>query len=70
MLGKVRMRGRLAAGVAFAVTIVVLALGAAGATSAPAKKQDCGWGASSVTAWVDADGTVHQSEPVTTGCIP
>ena len=54
----------------FAVTIGVLALGAAGATSAPAKKQDCNWGASSVTAWIDADGTVHQSEPVTTGCIP
>jgi hypothetical protein len=51
------------------VAIVVLALGTAGATSAPAK-QDCSGGASSVTAWVDADGTVHQSEPVTTGCIP
>jgi hypothetical protein len=32
--------------------------------------QNCTGGASSVTAWVDASGTVHQSEPVTTGCIP
>lgn len=55
---------------AIALTIVSLAFGAAGATSAPSKKQDCTWGASSVTAWVDANGTVHQSEPVTTGCIP
>ena len=55
---------------AIAFTIVSLAFGAAGATSAASEKQDCTWGASSVTAWVDANGTVHQSEPVTTGCIP
>jgi hypothetical protein len=53
-----------------ALTIVSFAFGAAGATSAPPKLQDCTGGASSVTAWVDAAGTVHQSEPVTTGCIP
>ena len=52
------------------LTIVSFAFGAAGATSAPPKMQDCTGGASSVTAWVDATGTVHQSEPVTTGCIP
>ena len=56
--------------VAIVLMIVSFAFGAAGATSAPSKKQDCTWGASSVTAWVDATGTVHQSEPVTTGCIP
>jgi hypothetical protein len=55
---------------AIAMTIVSLALGAAGATSAPTNKPECTGGASSVTAWVDANGTVHQSEPVTTGCIP
>ena len=55
---------------AIAFTIVSLAFGAAGATSNASEKQDCTWGASSVTAWVDANGTVHQSEPVTTGCIP
>jgi hypothetical protein len=55
---------------AIAMTIVSLAFGAAGATSAPPNKQDCSGGASSITAWVDANGTVHQSEPVTTGCIP
>jgi hypothetical protein len=53
-----------------ALLIVSFAFGAAGATSAPSKMQDCTGGASSVTAWVDASGTVHQSEPVTTGCIP
>jgi hypothetical protein len=53
-----------------AVVIVMFALGAAGATSAPLKKQDCSWGASSVTAWSDADASVHQSAPATTGCIP
>jgi hypothetical protein len=55
---------------AIAMTIVSLAFGAAGATSALSNKQDCTGGASSVTAWVDANGTVHQSDPVTTGCIP
>jgi hypothetical protein len=55
---------------AIALTIASLAFGAAGATSAPSEKQDCTWGASSVMASVDANGTVHQSEPVTTGCIP
>jgi hypothetical protein len=55
---------------AIAMTIVSLAFGAAGATSAPENKPECAGGASSVTAWVDANGTVHQSEPVTTGCIP
>ena len=56
--------------VAIALMIVMLALGAAGATSAPSKKEDCSWGASSVTAWVDADGFVRQTAPATTGCIP
>jgi hypothetical protein len=55
---------------AIAMTIVSLALGAAGATSAPSNKPECTGGASSVTAWVDSNGTVHQSKPVTTGCIP
>jgi hypothetical protein len=53
-----------------ALTIASFAFGAAGATSAQSKMQECTGGASSVTAWVDATGTVHQSEPVTTGCIP
>lgn len=55
---------------AIVLMVVMLALGAAGATSAPLEKQDCSWGASSVSAWVDADGTVHQTAPATTGCIP
>jgi hypothetical protein len=55
---------------AIALMIVVLALCAAGATSAPLKKEDCSWGASSVTAWIDADGSVHQTAPATTGCVP
>jgi hypothetical protein len=55
---------------AIVLMIVTFALGAGGATSAPLKKEDCGWGASSVTAWIDADGSVHQSAPATTGCIP
>jgi hypothetical protein len=55
---------------AIALMIVMLALGAAGATSAPSKKEDCSWGASSVTAWIDADESVHQTAPATTGCIP
>ena len=55
---------------AIAMTIVSLASGAAGATSAPSNKPECTEGASSVTALVDANGTVHQSKPVTTGCIP
>jgi hypothetical protein len=55
---------------AIAFTIVSLAFGAAGAASKASEKQDCTWGASSVTAWVDANGTVHESEPVTAGCIP
>lgn len=53
-----------------AMTIVLLAFTATGATSATPAEQQCTWGASSVTAWVDADGTAHQSEPVTTGCTP
>ena len=53
-----------------ALAIVILAFTATGATSATPAAQQCNWGASSVTAWVDADGTVHQSEPATTGCIP
>ena len=55
---------------AIVLAIVSLAFGAAGATSATSEKQDCNWGASSVAAWVDATGTVHQDEPVATGCIP
>jgi hypothetical protein len=55
---------------AIALVIVMFAVGAAGATSAPLKKADCSWGASSVTAWIDADGFVHQSAAATTGCIP
>jgi hypothetical protein len=55
---------------AIALMIVMFALGAAGATSAPLEKKDCNWGASSVTAWTDADGAVHQTAPMTTGCIP
>jgi len=55
---------------AIVLTIVGLVFGAAGATSGTSAKQDCDWGASSVAAWIDADGTVHQSEPATTGCIP
>ena len=30
----------------------------------------CDWGASSMTAYVDARGVYHQSEPVVTGCAP
>jgi hypothetical protein len=56
--------------VAVVVTIVTVAFSAAGATSAPTKKQECTWGVSSTTAWVDGDGTIHQNKPVTTGCIP
>ena len=55
---------------AIAVLIVMVALGAAGATSAPLEKEDCTWGASSVTATIDADGTIHQTVPETAGCIP
>jgi hypothetical protein len=55
---------------AIALMIVVLDLCAAGATSAPLKKEGCSWGASSVTAWIDADGSVHQTAPATTGCVP
>ena len=55
---------------AVALTIASLAFTAAGATSATSKEEYCSWGASSVTAWVDADGTVHQGEPSTTGCNP
>jgi hypothetical protein len=63
-------KGTVSTRMTIAVVIVMFALGAAGATSAPLKKQDCSWGASSVTAWSDADGSVHQSAPATTGCIP
>lgn len=28
----------------------------------------CTWGASSITAYVDAQGVYHESQPVTTGC--
>jgi hypothetical protein len=55
---------------AVALTIASLAFTAAGATSATSKEKQCSWGASSVTAWVDVDGTVHQGEPSTTGCNP
>ena len=55
---------------AIAVTVVTVAFSAAGATSAPTKKQECAWGTSSTVASVDADGAIHQSKPVTTGCIP
>jgi hypothetical protein len=55
---------------AIVLAIVSLAFGAAGATSAASGQQDCTWGASSVAAWVDANGTVHQSEPVISGCSP
>jgi hypothetical protein len=55
---------------AIALMIVVLALGAAGATSAPLEEEDCTWGASSITTWIDADATVHQTAPATTGCTP
>ena len=69
-MSQVLAKATLIIRMAIAITIVSLALGAAGATSALSNKQDCAGGASSVTAWVDANGTVHQSEPVTTGCIP
>ena len=69
-MNQLRANAPLITCLAIAMTIVSLAFGAAGATSAPSNKQDCTGGASSVTAWVDANGTVHQSEPVTTGCIP
>ena len=70
-MSQLRAKAPFIARMAIAMTIVSLAFGATGATSALPNKQDCaGGGASSVTAWVDANGTVHQSAPVTTGCIP
>jgi hypothetical protein len=62
--------GALIARMTIVLMVVVLGLGAAGATSAPPEKEDCNWGASSVTAWIDGDGAVHQTVPATTGCIP
>ena len=61
--------GTAIARMAIALMIVMLALGAAGATSAPVT-EDCSWGASSIAAWIDAEGTVHQTAPAATGCIP
>ena len=69
-MNQLRANAPLITCLAIAMTIVSLAFGAAGATSALPSKHACAGGASSVTAWVDANGTVHQSAPVTTGCIP
>jgi hypothetical protein len=69
-MSHVLAKATLVTRMAIAVTIVSLTFGAAGATSATSKKQDCNWGTSSTTAWVDANGTVHQNQPVTSGCIP
>jgi hypothetical protein len=69
-MSQLRAKAPVITRMAIVMTIVSLALGTAGATSALSNNQDCAGGASSVTAWVDANGTVHQSEPVTSGCIP
>jgi hypothetical protein len=61
---------RVAMAMAMVLVIVILALSAAGATSAASEEHDCTWGASSVAAWVDGDGTLHQTAPATSGCIP
>jgi hypothetical protein len=39
------------------------------AAPAPARSEDCTWGASSVVV-EDVNGQLVQSEPATTGCIP
>jgi hypothetical protein len=49
---------------ALACLAVLLAAG-----SAPAQRSDCTWGASSVLVQ-DVNGTLVQSDPVTTGCVP
>ena len=36
--------------------------------NAKATAPTCTWGASSMTAYVDAQGVYHESQPVTTGC--
>jgi hypothetical protein len=69
-MSQLRAKAPVITRMAIVMTIVSLAFGATGATSAVSNKQDCAGGASSVTAWVDANGTVHQTAPVTTGCIP
>jgi hypothetical protein len=69
-MGQVLRRASLLTRMAIALTIVALTFGAVGATSATSQKSECNWGVSSVSAWVDANGTVHQTEPVATGCIP
>jgi hypothetical protein len=59
------MRRVLLVLVAFSCLAVLLTAGAA-----PAERSDeCTWGASSVVV-EDVNGTLVQSEPATTGCIP
>jgi hypothetical protein len=56
---------RLAVAFAALLAVPLMAVG-----SAPAEpKEDCTWGASSVTA-VKVNGQYVQSEPATSGCIP
>ncbi len=52
-----------------AAACLALLLTAAAAPAPARRSDDCTWGASSVVAEV-VNGTIVQSEPVTTGCIP
>ena len=49
--------------------LVLLATAAAAPAKRAAKADDCSWGASSVVV-EEVDGSLVQSEPATSGCIP